>query len=342
VTTRADVAAHAGVSPAVVSYVINDGPRPVSKETRARVLASIEALDYRPNVVASALRGGLTRSVGLLIPTTDNPFFGELADVIEREVFDSGNVLSIGITDMEPARERAQLRSLADRRVDGVLLASSQTLVNTQGIDLHGAPVVIIDRAGDDRASSVYVNNLPDAVYAVEHLQSWGHRLIGCVAGPWPIVVANERVDGWRRQQRKIGAPHGPELVVHAEFSGQGGAEAALALLGPEGRPFAVHGARPTALFVSSDVQAHGVLWACDRLGLRVPEDVSVVSFDGTQSARFSRPTLTTMRQPIRDIGATAVRLLLDRVADRERAPETVWFHSNLVLGGSVAAPGAD
>lgn len=339
--TRAEVAALAGVSPAVVSYVVNGGPRPVSHSARQRILSAIEALDYRPHAVASALRGGLTRSVGLLIPTTINPYFGELADAIEREVFDSGNVLSIGITGENTDRERAQLRSFADRRVDAVIMASSHMLDTAKGVNLHGAPVVIIDRVddGEDLASSVRLDNVLDAAYAVEHLQSWGHRLIGCVTGPWPTVVSRQRVSGWSQQQRRIGAPDGRELVAHAEFSAAGGAEAAHALLGPDGRPLAARGRRPTALFVSSDAQAHGVLHACDELGLRVPDDVSIISFDGTQSARYTRPVLTTMRQPIGEIGATVVRLVLDRVRDRSRAPESVVFRSNLVLGASCAAP---
>lgn len=339
--TRAEVAALAGVSPAVVSYVVNGGPRPVSHAARKRVLAAIEALDYRPNGVASALRGGLTRSIGLMIPTANNPYFGELADAIEREAFESGNVLSIGITGGNTDRERAQLRSFADHRVDAVIMASSQMLETAKVVELHGAPVVVIDWVddGENLASSVHLNNLLDAAYAVEHLQSWGHRLIGCVTGPWPTAVSRQRQSGWSRQQRRIGAHDGRELVAHAEFSPAGGAEAAHALLGPDGRPLAACGKRPSALFVSSDAQAHGVLRACDELGLRVPEDVSIVSFDGTQSARYTRPVLTTMRQPIREIGATAVRLVLDRVRDRSRAPESVLFQSNLVLGASCAAP---
>lgn len=336
--TRADVASLAKVSPAVVSYVINGGPRPVSAATRARVVAAIESLDYRPNAIASALRGGLTKSIGLLMPSPTNPYFAELADAIERDLFEARNLLSIGITYDDATRERVHLRSIVDRRVDGIILVSSRAVTKATVAEIRGTPIVVVDRADDNRDfPSVQVENSLDASYAVEHLQSWGHRLIGCVAGPWPIPLSMQRVDGWLRQQREVGAPHGADLIAHAEFSPQGGAEAARALLGAEGQPMASRGMRPTALFVSSDAQAHGVLQACEDLGLRVPEDVSIVSFDGTQSARFSRPPLTTMRQPISEIGSTAVRLLLERVADPSMVPETVSFRSNLVLGNSCA-----
>jgi len=339
--TRADVASMANVSPAVVSYVINGGPRPVSVEARARVVAAIEALDYRPNAIASALRGGSTRSIGLLMPSPTNPYFAELADAIEDELFDVGHVLSIGITDDDAARERVHLRSLVDRRVDGIILISSRALASvTESRIIDPPPIVVVDRVDDDSGvSSVHVENVLDAAHAVDHLQSWGHRLIGCVAGPWPIPLSAERVQGWSQQQASIGAPNDLDLVAHAEFSAEGGAEAAQALLGPDSRVHAKRGMRPTALFVSSDAQAHGVLRQCHELGLRVPEDVSIVSFDGTQSARFTSPTLTTMRQPVRSIGSTAAKMLLGRVADPAAEPTTVVFRSNLVVGGSCAAP---
>jgi len=336
--TRADVARMAGVSPAVVSYVINDGPRPVSKAARARVVAAIEALDYRPNAIASALRGGSTRAVGLLVPSTISPYFAELTDIMERELYDSGNLLSVCITDDDASREVVHLQSLADRRVDGILLISSTGLDSVRAARIAPPPIVMIDRVSvDSSVPSVSVDNTADAAYAVEHLQSWGHTHIACIAGPWPIPLSAQRVDGWRAQQGRIGAPNSADLVVHTEFTSQGGLDAALALLGPESRPMAVRGSRPTAVFVSSDAQAYGVLQACDQLGLRVPEDLSIVSFDGTQAARFSRPPLTTMRQPVRDIGLTSVRLLLGMIAGTSTAPDSVVYRSNLVLGGSCA-----
>jgi LacI family transcriptional regulator len=340
VVTRADVADLAEVSPAVVSYVINGGPRPVSKAARARVLAAIEALDYRPNAVASALRGGSTKSIGLLMPSPANTYFAELADAVEQELLDAGYFLSIGITHDHPSRELVHVRSLIDRRVDGLLLVSSGTLASLR--ELRGAtpPIVVVDRVeGDEWVSSVHVDNVRDAAYAVEHLQSWGHRVIGCISGPWPMPGSSEREQGWRQQQAKIGAPHGSNLVSYGEFSPQGGAEAARALLDTRERSVAARGDMPTALFVMSDAQAHGVLYACHQLGLGVPEDLSIVSFDGTQSARFTQPVLSTMRQPVREIGETSVRLLLGMIADRDAKPRSVMLRSNLVVGGSCAAP---
>ncbi len=329
---RADVAEMAGVSPSVVSYVINNGPRPVSPATRTRVEAAIEALGYRPDSIASALRGGATRAVGLLIPSPVNPFFAELAAVIESELLDAGYALSICITDDDAVRERLHLRMLLDRRVDGIIAVSSRALAKV--LDrATTTPLVALDRVHDHPGiSSVQVDNVRDAARAVEHLQSLGHRAIGCIGGPWPLRVTADRVAGWRMQQRAIDAPSSPELVAHGPFSADGGSAAALALLGATGRSRVV---RPTALFVTSDAQAHGVLRTCSELGLRVPGDVSVVSFDGTRSARFTQPALTTMRQPVGEMGNAVVQLLTARVATPTLPPSAVTFRTNLVIGGT-------
>jgi LacI family transcriptional regulator len=332
IAKRTDVARMAGVSPSVVSYVINNGPRPVSRATRTRVEAAIEALNYRPDAIASALRGGATRAVGLLIPSPVNPFFAELAAVIERELLDAGYALSICITDDDAVRERLHLRMLMDRRVDGVIAVSSRALATFMDAATT-TPVVALDRVhGHARISSVQVDNVRDAARAVEHLQSFGHRSIGCIAGPWPIQVTADRIAGWRMQQASIGARHGRELIAHGPFSAEGGSAAALTLLDAAGRNRAMP---PTALFVTSDAQAHGVMRTCSELGLRIPDDVSIVSFDGTRSARFTLPTLTTMRQPVREMGRAIVELLIAQVITPELSPRAVTFTTNLVVGGT-------
>lgn len=335
--TRADVAAMAGVSPAVVSYVINNGPRPVSAATRARVVASIEALSYRPNGVASALRRGTVTSVGMLMPSPVDPFFAEFADAVESALHEAGYLFSLGIAHPEdPVRELVQLRSLIDRRMDGLILHSSLAVTRLKQAGEAIPPIVVLDGGPDEPVSTVGVDNRRDAAYAVAHLQDWGHRRIGCISGPGQLRASAERVAGWTEQQEAVGAPSGPRWLCRAELSSRGGAVAARAMLGSGSerwlRP------RPTALFVTSDVQVHGVLQVCHELGLSVPADISIVSFDGTQSTRYTQPPLTSMRQPIKELGSTSVRILLEMVGDPGRT-STVVLRSNLVLGGSCAPP---
>lgn len=336
--TRAEVATLAGVSPAVVSYVINGGPRPVAAQTRLRVEAAIDELGYRPNRIAAALRGGMTRSIGLLTPSPGNPFFAELSEALVRELFNRGNTLSVGITDDDTSRERLYLRSFVDRRVDGLILTSAQSVAMLAELHAPQLPVLVIDRVGQDDAptfSRVHVDNAHGARLATEHLQGHGHRVIGCIAGPWPVPLSDERVRGWREQQERTGGDHRPTLVEHAEFSEAGGYAAARALLGPDSRRGASGVTLPTGLFVGSDSQALGVILACRDLGLRVPEDIAIVSFDGTASGRYANPPLTSLRQPVVDMALLAVGALLERIHDPALPPMHEALKGNLVIGQS-------
>ncbi len=338
--TRADVAALAGVSPALVSYVVNGGPRPVSVEARARIEAAIEALGYRPNAIASALRGGMTRTVGLLMSSPVNPYFAELAEALLRELAEHGNTLSIAVTNGDPQREVAHLRSFLDRRVDGLIVASAEAASTVQRLQSDPVPLVAIDRVDDAaQVSSVTIDSADATRKAVEHLQAHGHRHIGCVTGPRPLAVSAERTAGWRLQQAAAGAPTGDALVAYAPFSMDGGREAALELL--DVRLPVGDAVRPTALFAASDVQALGVLAACAELGLRVPDDLAVASLDGTQVGRFLQPPLTTVRQPITEIAHAAVDLLLRRDAAPGAAPVHMVLTGNLVVGRSCGCGAA-
>jgi LacI family transcriptional regulator len=332
--TRADVAALAGVSPALVSYVVNGGPRPVSAQARSRIEAAIEALGYRPNAIASALRAGMTRTIGLLTSSPVNPYFAELAEALGRELSDRGNALSIAVTDGDPQREALLVRSHLDRRVDGLIVASAEAALTVQGMQAEPVPVVAVDRVDvGARVTSVTIDNAEAGRVATEHLQGHGHRLIGCVTGPRPLTVSSMRVAGWRDQQQAAGAPAGDAVVAYAPFSMEGGREAASELL--DLRVSADGSDRPTALVVASDVQALGVLAACAELGLRVPDDIAVASIDGTKVGRFLQPPLTTVRQPITEIAHAAVEMLLRRIAEPDLPQEHVELTGNLVVGRS-------
>ncbi|MEZ0494530.1 LacI family DNA-binding transcriptional regulator [Kineococcus sp. TBRC 1896] len=336
------MARRAGVSPAVVSYVVNGGPRSVSATTRSRVEEAIATLDYRPNAVASALRGGTTKSVGLLLPGLVNPYFTELAHEVERELFVRGNTLSIGMTDDDPVRERAYIRSFVSRRFDGLLVVSPRGVGAVTESQLGSTPVVLLDPSAEQPGcSSVHVNHTEGTARATEHLQGHGHTSIGVVAGPPATQVTDQRIAGWRRQQQSAGLEHGFDLLAHADFSSWGGLTAARNLLGHHGRRDSRDRRPPTALVVSSDVQAMGVLEACRTLGLAVPGDVALVSFDGTDAGRYAQPSLTSLRQPIRDIASTAVTHLLQRVASADTPVRHTTLTGHLRIGGSCGcAPG--
>jgi LacI family transcriptional regulator len=172
-----------------------------------------------------------------------------------------------------------------------------------------------------------------DAATAVDHLQNHGHDLIGCIVGPPRIRSEALRLGGWRTQQHRNDGFAGDELVTFADQSEAGGASAARLLLSDHGRPATLHGRRPTALFVASDIQAIGVLWACHELGVRVPEDVAVVSLGGTRAAAYAIPTLTTVRQDVGYLAGAACAQLLRLVQDPAASHTHLCVRGNLVVG---------
>lgn len=331
--TRADVARRANVSPALVSYVLNNGPRPVSAEARARIEKAIRELDYRPNSIAQALRGASTRTIGLLLPSAVNRFFGELATAIEEALFETGNTLAVGISADDPARESRYIDTFVDRRVDGIMVISShslQTLTRLADVD---TPVMVLDRVPDRLpVSSVAVDNRTGVTAAVEHLFGHGHTRVACIGGRVGTESADERVLAWRSFVAPI-VPDADALLARADFTEDGGYEAMRELFAGD---VSEH---PTALFVSSDIQTSGALRACADLGVRVPEDLAVVSFDGALSTAYAVPSVTSYRQPVERIAYTAVEGLLAQIANPSRLPTHTVLPGELVVRCSCGCP---
>ncbi|GGL36818.1 LacI family DNA-binding transcriptional regulator [Phycicoccus endophyticus] len=324
--TRADVARLAGVSPAVVSYVLHDGTRPVAPKTRERVLDAIAKLDYRPDPVAQALRGQRTHSVGLLVPDHDNPFYADLQREVEHLAFDDGLVLLVGTTGAGRDRETKYLRAFVDRRVDGLLMMSSQAPDELSLVAAAGMPVVTLDRVqAASGVSTVISNERSGARRAVEHLIECGYRRIGCIAGPGESQGATDRVAGWKEGLEAAGLVAQERLVSRGPFSREGGTSAALALLGDV-----------DALFVSSDVQAAGVVALTHARGIAVPDELGIVSFDGTDLARYSTPALTVVEQPMRAMAEVAMRRLNGLIADPGRTPTHDVLEPRLVVREST------
>jgi LacI family transcriptional regulator len=328
--TRSDVALLAGVSPAVVSYVINDGPRPVSPATRQRVESAIRELGYRPNAIASALRGGATRSVGLLTPGQHNPYYAELVESVERQFTELGYLVLTASTSQNRAQEERYLHSLIDRKVDALLFSSSVTLARSWSNALSEIPVIVLDNVAEGSGlSGIGWDEQGDAGSAVEHLQQHGYRSIGCVAGPPRDPISSARLAGWSAQQRLAGLANHSDLVAANDYSEEGGYAAAMALLHPRVDD------RPRAIYVSSDVQAVGVLYACFELGLRVPDDVAVVAHDGTRAASFTTPPLTTLRQDLQYVAQLAASHAVERIESLSTPLLRITLRGNLVIGQS-------
>jgi LacI family transcriptional regulator len=311
--TRDDVARLAGTSTAVVSYVINNGPRPVAPATRERVLAAIAELGYRPNSVAQAMASRRTNLIGMVVPDARQPFFAELAHAVERAASERGKIVLIGNSDYTGDREIHYVRAFLGMRVSGLILISEGPSQRAEEeFAAHSdARVVLLHRrpdASDDIA--VVTDDIGGSRLAVEHLlHHHGHPYVHCFGGPVnapapgdPVV---DHIEGWRQAMGAAGIPTEGRLI-DAPFDRYGAYQVAVELLGtPEGE-------RPTALFCSTDDQAIGVLRAAREVGLTVGQDLAVIGFDDIQEAAFCDPPLTTIASDRDAMAKAAVDLVLD------------------------------
>ena len=300
--TRNDVAREAGVSPAVVSYVLNSGPRPVSDSARERVLAAVRTLDYQPDGLARSLRLGSTKTLGLVIPDASNPFFAELARGIEDAAFARGYAVMVCNSADDLERERTYIASLAERRIDGLIIVSATAEQDLTDVTRLAIPIVALDRSPDESPVSTIRSDNEDGAYqGTRHLISQhGHRQIAFIGGP-DGGVSDARRMGWERALNEAGLESSAEVTTAFSFAG-GQSAASIVTSTP----------RPTAALVSSDIQAIGLIRGLHRAGLSVPSDVAIVSFDGTVAGEYAVPSLTSIAQPIARMGFAAVAQLID------------------------------
>jgi len=313
--TAKDVAERAGTSTAVVSYVFNDGPRGVAPATRERVLRAATELNYRPNALARALSNGRTASVGLIVPDIANRFFGELARALEESAAERGNILLIGDSGQRIEREREHIAAFVGRRVDSVVVVSVSDDPDLSAFDDAGIPVVALHPLPRGvAASSLSIDYRAAARAATRHLLAHDYRSLALFNGPTESAGSRQHREGFLEAV----AEDAPETRVSEYSTRIARAHAAQVALDVLARP-----SRPRAVYCATDEQAYGVLFACHRLGLRVPDDVAVTGFDGTEHSAYSYPPLTTVRQPVEAMAERAMELLAH---GGDRVRETVAF----------------
>lgn len=306
--TRNDVARRAGVSTAVVSYVVNDGPGHVAPATAERVRDAIAALGYQPNANARALKFGSTRLIGLIAPNLTEPFFAELAESIEREAERHGYDLLIATSHSDPQLEQRATLNFVSRQVDALITLTVRSAADFTAQPKHHIPNVLIDQStARHTGPSVSTDFRTGARFGVEHLIEHGHRDIAILVGQRNTTRgADARQLGWQDALEAAGLP--ATRIETTNYKRRGGFEATQRLLASD--------SRPTAIFTSSDLEAVGALLAINYAGLVVPDDIALVSFDGTAETEFTYPRLTTIRQPTEELAAAAVTAALNRTVD--------------------------
>lgn len=318
--TRSDVAKLAGVSTAVVSYVINNGPRPVAEATRAKVQDAIDRLGYIPNTAARSLTTGRASLIALVVPDLANPYFSSLAKQVESAARDAGYQLILVQSSAEGFGEVAE--SLSGQLVAGIITAAAP--IDPWPLDRPALRVPIVKLGAPqqlDAVPSLWPDLYGGAVQATSHLiEVHGHTKVGMVAGPDP---RDERERGWEDTLTAAGLS--AHRIVRTPWSSEGGRAAAHELI-------AEH-PDITAVFVASDQQAIGLLAGLYREGLRVPTDVAVASVDGSRDAAYTLPPLTTVDVPIAAIAADGVAAIVHGIPAGSRPLYPTALHVRQTCG---------
>ncbi|MDA3630259.1 LacI family DNA-binding transcriptional regulator [Saccharopolyspora oryzae] len=332
--TVKDVAEHAGVSPGVVSRVVNANGS-VSERTRKRVLASIKALDYRPHSAARELRTRTTNTIGLVLADVANPFFAHLAEHVVRHSAEFGLGVLLTTTQEDPAMELRSIELLMQKRVRGVIAApgtgnaAAWRHMRDLGIDLTFVDRVIdripgIDVVGMDNESAAHA--------ATTALLERGHRRIALVSGPSTTSTGRERIDGYRRALGEHDIAENPALVAELAFQRSGVENAVRAMAGLD-EP-------PTALVVGNTAVSAHVVRYLQECGVRLPEDLSVVVFHDAEWAKLMTPQITVVRHQLDALARNAVEMLHSRMnSDEPLRRREIRLDSELVIRSSVAAP---
>ena len=324
-----DVAARSGVSTATVSRVLS-GSVPARPETRERVLAAARELGYRPSGIARALKLRETRTLGLIITDITNPFYPQVVRAVEAAAQERGYGIVLANGGDDAARELEHLDRLVERRVDGIVIASSRmTRRHAETLRATAVPVVLVnDTVAGSGLPAVTTAHRHGARMAAMHLVELGHRQIGHISAPSEHPAAGQRRQGVRDALRGAGLD-GP-LIAIGDGRVAGGASAAEALIA----------GGVTGIVAYNDLTAIGAIRALRRAGIGVPKEVSVVGFDDIDLAAWTDPPLTTIRQPIDELGRWAVEHLADLIGGRgtRRPSVPVLLEPELVVRGSTGS----
>lgn len=325
-----DVARLAGVSTSTVSHVINND-RFVSDAIREKVESAIKSLNYAPSAIARSLKIKQTRTIGMLITASTNPFYSELVRGVERSCFERGYSLVLCNTEGDEQRMNRNLETLMQKRVDGLLLLCTETHQPSKEIIARypSIPTVMMDWSPFDGGSDlIQDNSLLGGAMATQYLIDKGHTHIACITGPLDKTPARLRLEGYRDAMARAGLEihEGNEIIGDFEFGG--GFEAMQKLLTLK--------VRPQAVFIGNDAMAVGAYQALYQAGLRVPQDMAIVGYDDIELARYMTPPLTTVHQAKDELGELAIDVLIHRIADPGQQQQRLQLTPVLMARGSA------
>lgn len=326
--TIADIAKRAGVSKTTVSRVLNDKPD-VDKETREQILAIIRETGFVPQTQAVNLVRGRTGLIGLLVPSLTNPYSLTVIQGVAEAIAETDYEMVLYTTSMALKNQELFVKRLTRNLTDGLLILLPRNFkeYEDQLIKSH-VPVVLIDHRGlSSDFPSITASNRKGAYDAVRYLVSLGHKRIGFISGLMDFGCSRERLEGYRDALNEAGIPYAEKLVRYGDFTEASGYHCGRELL--EGAQ------KPSAVFCSNDDMAFGMIQAAQDVKFVVPTDLSVVGFDDVPKASFSKPQLTTVRQPLQAMGRRAAEVLLQRIEGGGPQDKEVVLETELVIRGT-------
>jgi DNA-binding LacI/PurR family transcriptional regulator len=327
-----DVAEHARVSVSTVSYVLNNSG-PVATDRRERVLDAVRVLEYSPNESARSLKRRSASTIGLVVPELTNQFFAQIAEGAQKAAAARDVLVVLCVPDATDRPESEHARLLRGQRLDGVVYLSGTGSMPTSILELsRSGPLVLVDEQipGFD-LPSVVCDSRKGAREVARHVLGQGHRRVAVIGGPSALWTAQQRLAGYREAVAGAGIDPDELPVYVGDYRQASGTElAAEALAGPD---------RPTALLCANDLMAIGALEYCKSVGIRVPEDLSIVGFDDLPLSALITPRLTTVRQPAHEMGFRAVTALFDLIEDRPDSAALGLLAAEVRIRDSVAPP---
>ncbi|PKM64606.1 MAG: LacI family transcriptional regulator [Firmicutes bacterium HGW-Firmicutes-20] len=331
--TLKDIAKLCGVSVATVSLVLNNKPNRISEATKQKILEKAKELHYHPNPMALSLVTRKSKVLGLIIPDVTNLFFTDFLRQVEIEAAKFGYTIILGNTDEQGSREYEYVRTFLQRGLAGCILIHSSIEMDKYDakiVDLvkqSKLPFILIDRHQKaNNIRTLFIDQKLGAYLATTHLLNLGHTRIGYISGPLDLDLSRMRYDGYRQALEDHGIVFDENLIEFGDWRADGGHHAGLRLIAKG----------VSSIFAANDMMAFGVYQAAFSMALRIPQDLSVIGFDDVSFASVVTPGLTTIHQPMSQVGIDCVGMLVDMIEARKTTETSKQYSPTLIVRGST------
>lgn len=328
--TMKDIAERVGVSKTTVSMVINKKDGSISEETKQKIYDVIKETGYIPNNIARGLNTMKSGTIAIIVPDISNPFFSELSRAVEDTANKLGYNVLLCNSDNNTKKEQKYVELLISKLIDGtILIPGNKSEDSARILKANGIPFVFVDRCidGFEGYPGIYFNNKEGVKVGIEYLYNKGKRKIAFVSGPVEININRQRLEGYKKIMKQYEI-FNENLIFEGKFSLEGGIDITNTILDSN--------EEIDSIFYCNDVMAIGGMKAIKRRGYHIPNDISIMGFDGIKLSKMIEPELTTVQQPIYEMGEKACKLIIKLIDSESNKDKSVYFEPEIVVGGTV------